>query len=103
MNGRRGAHDPGTRAGERANRGREVVARTRRTVAVASLFVPNRPVIETLIEITPANASAIHALQAAVFRQLAGADGRDHLDDAVADCAESDVDGMKVAKGSSIN
>jgi len=72
-------------------------------VAVASLFVPNRPVIETLIEITPANASAIHALQAAVFRQLAGADGRDHLDDAVADCAESDVDGMKVAKGSSIN
>jgi len=36
--------------------------------------------------------------RAAVFRQLAGADGRDHLDDAVADCAESDVDGMKVAK-----
>lgn len=66
--------------------------------AICSFFLPGRPARHSLIEVTAANARAVHALQLAVLAQLAGAPDRDALDDALADCAEADPESMKVAK-----
>jgi hypothetical protein len=65
---------------------------------ICSFFLVGRPARHGLVEVTAANAGALHALQLAVFAQLAGASDRDALDDALADCAEADPESMKVAK-----
>lgn len=67
-------------------------------LAFCSFFLPGRPARHSLIDVTAANAGAVHALQLAVLAQLAGARDRDALDDALADCAEADAESMKVAK-----
>ena len=66
--------------------------------AICSFFLPGQPARHSLVEVTAANAVAVHALQLAVLAQLAGALDRDALDDALADCAEADPESMKVAK-----
>ncbi len=68
------------------------------SLTFCSFFLPGRPARLSLVEVTAANAGAVHALQLAVIAQLAGAPDRDALDDALADCAESDPESMKVAK-----